>query len=454
MKKILFGLMALGVLTACKDSYDDYAAPQKYDPETAVNVQIAFTPTSQSINMNTDADKDIALFNYTTQNTEVDNVTATIILVDPSGQTQYNDTLTGFSKDGVIYVADNDVERAFGAKYGSHNTSQQYRSEVKADIVAHTANGDGVFFEENTSINLQMATLPEYSDGYKVTVDGVEGGKLEKQADGTYKATVTTKEPNSSILFWAVNGSSEEMLGTYIEDNSTGYGGIALGSNAKTINIVNPGDYIVTLDTKFGLYSVVSDQLFYVGDATGWGFMPMSGGADGWFTGYYYVNLKDGVTYWGFKFAPESNWDIPSYGYSPDGKDRLLLGTNENLLLPDGYEPGFYKIRASKKELRYTLEPITSMSLVGDAVGGWGNDVDMKYDADNKCWTVTTEFTAAQYKIRANHGWAIAWGVKDGGGFTTQDGATNMSIETAGKYTIKFAPECEGKGRLTLEAAE
>lgn len=443
MKKILFGLMALGLLTACEEDYSKYAAPQAYGPESPVNIQITFNATNYVINMATDADKDIALFSYTTSNTEITNITANVAL--------FNDTIQGYGKDGKLFVAANDVERLVGKLYGEH-TNNIYTSDAKADIVAHTANGDGTFFEQTTSARIIPAAIPDPAatgGQFKLMVNDVEAGDFEKQADGTYLIVVTTEEANSSILFVTTDGTT---VGSYNEDDNAKSNPLALNGSAKAINIAEPGEWKITLDVQKGTYLVAPavSFLYYAGDANGWSFSPLCMLKDGTFEGFYYIFKPDYSSTWGFKFATADNWDEPQYGWSDLGKNHIALGGG-NLDLYDDFGSGFYRIKVSKEDETYSVEPINVISIIGSATGdpNWGTDIDMTYDTTDRCWKVTTALVAGEMKFRVNHDWSLSWGAAEEG-MTYENGA-NLYVSEAGTYTVKFHPECNGHGWWSLE---
>ena len=316
MKKIFFGLMALSALTACDGDYSDYAAPQKYGPEEAVTIQIAFSPSDYALDMASDADKDVPLFSYTTSNEEITSITAEVIRVDEGGDI-YNDTIPGYGKDGKLYIAANDMDRVVGTRFGSHYADYVYNFDIKADVVAHTASGDGTFVSAKTTLPVKLAPIPEYDDGYKATVNGVAAGNFAKQADGTYRVSISTTEKNSSILLYAINGANEEVMGSYIEDNNATQAGIALGANAKTINIAEPGNWVIILDVQYGTYAIEEDiptEFYMTGSELGWGgtWLPLilvnsnwddSGKSKGvfWILRYFSAGEE-------FKFAPKADW--------------------------------------------------------------------------------------------------------------------------------------------------
>ena len=87
------------------------------------------------------------------------------------------------------------------------------------------------------------------------------------------------------------------------------------------------------------------------------------------------------------------------------------------------------------------------MGVIGSATpNGWDSDTYMTYDNSDGSWNLTIELTDGEIKIRANDGWDINWG---GSIEEPTFNAGNMAV-TAGNYSIKFVPVCDGKNKLTM----
>ena len=367
------------MLAACDGDYKDYAAPQKYNPEEAVDIQIAFTPTNVAIDMANDADKDIALFNYTTSNEVISSITAKVIRVDES-DAQYNDTIDGYGKDGKLYVAANDVDRVVGTRFGSHDASLVRNLSIKADVVAHTETGDGTFTAQTTTLPVKQAPIPEYSDGYKATVNGVDAGDFEKQANGTYKISVSTTEKNSSILFYAINGTSEEVMGSYIEDNDASEASVALDTNAKAVNIAEPGNWVIILNVENGTYAIEEDiptEFYMTGSELGWGdtWLPLilvnsnwddTGESKGvfWILRYFKAGEQ-------FKFAPGAAWKGDFGGNQMSVTDKAAAGYTDDDSNCKVENAGWYTLTLRPQQKSLIIGK-PQVYLCGEVVkGGW-----------------------------------------------------------------------------------
>ena len=81
------------------------------------------------------------------------------------------------------------------------------------------------------------------------------------------------------------------------------------------------------------------------------------------------------------------------------------------------------------------------------SINGWADDVEMTWNADERCWQVTTDGIDGEYKFRANHDWAINWGGDVNG--LTQDGS-NLSI-TTGTYTFKLYLTYNGAHKVVIK---
>lgn len=446
MKKIIFGMMALAAFTGCDGDYEDWAAPQTYPQVDPLTINVAIASTATNINMNTDADRSIDLFSLTNDNSEITGFDIDVILL--------GDTIEGTYNEGKIYVEANDVERVV-ALYNNSNTATTYSNiDVTADVSPTFEDGDALYFSATRKLDVTLAGVPEYTGGYKVSVESAEVGSLSRNSDGTYSCLVQTTENNSSVLFSAVTDDGSKIsLGTFEENNTSTTGVIAVGEAAYGIVIPAAGPYSITLDIVNGTYTIKSVALFYSGDANGWGFSPMCRMSDGLYVGYYQIYEYDGENNWGFKFPTADNWDEPQYGWSDQGADHIALGGG-NLNLPDGYSSGFYQITVNTAELTYSLQLINTVSIVGDVVGHdtyWKTDIDMTYNPTEYCWTATNvTLNAGLFKFRADHAWTISWG-SDGNGALTSANGGNLAIDADGTYTIKFWPNCDGEGVYTIE---
>lgn len=144
------------------------------------------------------------------------------------------------------------------------------------------------------------------------------------------------------------------------------------------------------------------------------------------YEGYIYLGAGDE-----FKFA-DGSWDV-NWG-SSDGKTLEPGGAN---IKAD--QAGCYYIQIDLEALTYKME-LANWSLVGDAVGGWDNDIDMEYDKDNNIYRAIYTFDGSgQFKFRANHAWDRNYGLDpDGDEGDLKLGGDNIT-PLPGEYTVTLS---------------
>ena len=147
---------------------------------------------------------------------------------------------------------------------------------------------------------------------------------------------------------------------------------------------------------------------------------------DGVYEGYVYFHENDNM----FKITPERNWDA-DWG----------VGADPGTLDPDGgdipvEDAGYYRFVVDIENLEYETTA-TEWGLIGEAVGGWGDDDDvmMTYDIDEKVWSVTTDLSAGLLKFRANGSWDLNYG-DDGADGTLQLDGDDITVPESGNFTV------------------
>ena len=72
------------------------------------------------------------------------------------------------------------------------------------------------------------------------------------------------------------------------------------------------------------------------------------------------------------------------------------------------------------------------LGIVGDAVGGWSDDIEMNFDTKKQRFYADVELTAGSIKFRADGKWDTSFGSKTEG---LLNSSGNIKV-TAGKYRI------------------
>ena len=141
-----------------------------------------------------------------------------------------------------------------------------------------------------------------------------------------------------------------------------------------------------------------------------------------------------------FKITPAPNWD------NDWGGALIQDGNNySGTLVPKGSDllvaPGCYSIVFNTSTLAVTLNKTNDWGIIGSATAnGWNSDQNMFYNGQRKMWEITADFTAGEFKFRANDDWVTSYGDGNHDGILDTSDSNNISIATAGNYTIRFDP--------------
>lgn len=222
----------------------------------------------------------------------------------------------------------------------------------------------------------------------------------------------------------------------------------AVFSNSVKINVV----------PSFSVAPSFAEFIYMMGNFNGWTDpVPMRSLTDenGDFTGVYRCfNYLDG----GFKFRPNAdNWD-GDFGQNNDGElgELIVEGekdcNTENFV--DTWAPGFYMIEVNISEMKLTVTPVSSISIIGTVNGSWDTDTDMTYNTATGAWEVTTALTTGAMKFRMNHDWAISWGGANDDPKAydnlTHDNGKDLDLDADGTYFIQLFIQTEGNNRVVI----
>jgi hypothetical protein len=132
-----------------------------------------------------------------------------------------------------------------------------------------------------------------------------------------------------------------------------------------------------------------------------------------------------------FKFTQGGSWAV---NWGDTGADGTLDPGGDDFSIT---ESGFYKINVDLDALTYTIEK-TEWGLIGDATpGGWSDDTNMTYDANEKALVVSIDLVPGKIKFRANDGWDLNYGDNGADALLERDGS-DIPIAAAGNYLIKL----------------
>lgn len=215
--------------------------------------------------------------------------------------------------------------------------------------------------------------------------------------------------------------------------------GTAITDNGPNIPIRVPGMYKIQFNSSTGVYYLESgSSIGIIGEATvlGWD-QDIDMFNDPTDPNKFFVTLD--LTAGGCKFRMDNDWPINWGGPNfPTGIGEL--GSSDNI--PVAFD-GEYRITIDTSTKEYIFEetnPYMTIGIIGDAVMGWDEDVDMIRNVDNPSeWTLVYDLKEGPIKFRANDDWPINWGGTD---FPTGTGVDNSNenipVSPSGKYNIKF----------------
>lgn len=453
-KKILFAFVIAAGLASCSEDYTDWNNPQHNDAEEAVAAAygVQFVGSGVDVNMGDENNPEkIKLVSMATNNPDVDSlrfmsikVNNQVIPYTVEGNDAYVST---YSLDSCAMVA--------------LKTRKYEKRELNVDVEAtvYPKSKTAVAIKGELKQNETPIPTPEIDPkGYYILGDienvgwtPSKGLMMTDKGNGIYTATVTTTNDENWFKFYGATGFSTDdnnwdlvnkyQYGCQVNGDAATFNMLEW-KDVKTPTIAGAGTWIVTLDMINCTYTISKPILYMAGDANGWAQIDYLASVDGSsFTGFMYLNQN------GFKFCSEPNWDGTNYGATFFSKE------GDNIIMTE--EAGYYKVDVDLSAKTYTLTPITTIGVIGDATeGGWDSDQDMTYVPYNSetkepgYWEIKDiNLTAGAIKFRANDAWDISWG-GDINSLTTNNGG-NITVE-AGIYNIKLYAWADGYAKCEL----
>ena len=158
-------------------------------------------------------------------------------------------------------------------------------------------------------------------------------------------------------------------------------------------------------------------------------------GEDGIFRGF--LNNTEGE----FKLCTQYGWDGTNFGMA-DGAISADGGAG-NISLPKG----LYYIEFDDVNLALVTIPVTSVSLIGEGVGGWDKDYAyLEYDAETNAWLGAANVVEEkEYKVRFNEAWNVVVDGKEydfslgGDAADLQFRGSNLKTEGAGIFNFRLS---------------
>lgn len=450
MKSKLLYILALATsLVACTDDYTDWAAPLQSEPENPIDVSLSASAPSAIDIASVEGDS-VIVFTAT--------VNAPEGCVLASYKLTLNDTQDlPVSLGGKAAVSD--LNNAVFSLYGRRPTER-----VMNAVLAGYVNVKGASVKVSQPLQLSVTPKAPFIDQAYYLVGDMCGWAVETKLPFNHSEADVYEDPVFSIVFtttadnqyWKIIPKTNVDGGDLWAVGETGVVGVAVDGDASMSGTLTTTDPQAGKIEKAGMYRMVLNMMEYtytieelnfapyiyeIGNNTGWGDVcPLAGlNYDGQYKGFAYLDGE-------LKYRPhENDWNDDWGKASGDAyAGTLTTEGGDNI---DAVAPGFYMMDVDLATLTYKHTLIETMGVIGSATpNGWDSDTYMTYDNSDGSWNLTIELTDGEIKIRANDGWDINWG---GSIEEPTFNAGNMAV-TAGNYSIKFVPVCDGKNKLTM----
>lgn len=300
-------------------------------------------------------------------------------------------------------------------------------------VRAFATNSAGTAYGENIEFTTLADILTWYLPGdyVEASYPGSGLGNWNPENSPFVMSTIDNGTSLEGYVYFG-NDNNQWKFATQPNWNGPNYGDAGGGA-------LDPG--ADNISSPKGFYKINADAtaLTYTAIAQVWGVIG-SGSPMGWDDETPLVYSPEMIKWKGamhlkaeeIKFRANHNW---GFNYGSDAADGTLQPSGANI--PIEVEADYQIELDFSTPNEYTYN-VYRWGLIGDATpGGWSDDTNMTWDADNGVFTVTLELTAASFKFRANDGWDVNYG---GDLNALTPGGDNISISEAGNYTITFDP--------------
>ncbi len=291
-----------------------------------------------------------------------------------------------------------------------------------------------------TDKTYKMTQDAENANVYNIRIDGISRDFWFKIAnENCYTAADFWNE--GSLLAFPADGV-QALSGNLVQGNQ---GAFCLPGylNATYIDI--------TINTEELTYTITTDGQEPEDDPDAeYEYLYITGDADGWNgNGGKVASIKGENDYYGFvnvgtvfKFQKiQGEWGI-NWG----GSNGTLVSNGANI-----EASGYVYVNANLNNMTYSVTPITSMGVIGDATqGGWETETPLTYNAETNTWEGTITFTDGEFKFRGNNNWDISFGGTLNKLVLNSD--VNIHVE-AGTYNVALKLVCPGEYSATLTPA-
>lgn len=463
MKKIsLYFLLALvGMLTtACNEDFKDWNDPQSWPQEDAIVIPGFAATAGDVVDLNAITATDtVRIFNLpTTALPEGYALADARVIANPTDINTVVNTKLECETDGKMANAKEALQAMVKSTYGLRPVARKFTCQVLVDA---KKDGQAVLIDAG-AIEIQVIPeAPEIEEAYYLTGNFNEwnnsntdfelsNGGADPYENSEFTCMIPAEKVTGDLEFKVTpkSGLGGDWSKCLCADgaNEGKFVGNNKGDNFKFAAVADAKYYKVTFDMLNTTWKVealnFADYIYEIGSNTSWGeSIPMKHvNGQGEYVGYAYLDGE-------FKFKPngeKDNW-TGNWGQDANGAAGSLVLDGGNCKVDHA---AWYMMTVDLSKLTWKVTELTTIGIIGDATpGAWDSDTPMTYNAAAGCWEVTTDLAAGQLKFRANNGWNINWG---GTAAELRNNGENLVIETAGNYTIKLYPICDGKSHCTI----
>ncbi len=331
-KKILFGMSALALATACTDDYTDWAAPQANDAVPAKTIECTIAAAQdETFVLDNIADESVKLLNVTLPegvSTESYNVKLT---AEGANYADYNITA-----DAVGYVKVADLQKATTEMFTKEAVERTFSAIVSTTVSVKGQTSTAGIQVESDPITVKVVPLTPQFNPFIYFIGATDGWQASDQklaspaGDGLYTGYCYVADPNGwglAFKFQTVPGSWDNQInaGTFTTKTGvTGDDNIEVAEEGVYYFEVNLATASITA-TKVTTMGIIGEFNSWVGD------VEMTWNA----TDFCYEATDPGITASGWKFRMNNDWAI-NLGGSLDnltnGGDNLsAVGTTVKL---------------------------------------------------------------------------------------------------------------------------
>ena len=433
-KKILFGLALVASVAACTDDYKDWGEPQVIAQPTVATFGNGSIASVGTIDLNALAEGQDSV-----QVCTITAPSASNSAFSPVYVINFGDKTFELDQQGRIAVAD--LQQYISDNYGRNpNITRTLGATVQMWVNDGTTS---IKLAESDPFEVNAIAQAPYIDpeGYYIVGNIDEwkcvkvdewhlvnnGGDVYENPVFTYVLPAVEGIETYEIKFIPASDFNEDgtistwdhALSAPKDVDEVAYSGMFSydnsGGNIKFAAEEGALYYNITLNLLDGKYYVdpvsFKPYIYFIGATDGWKASEQklaSPNGDGIYTGYCYVADPNG---WGlaFKFQTTAgSWDNEINANTFKTMEGAT-GTN-NIEVT---EEGVYYMEVNLVDASIKVVKVETMGIIG-AFNGWGDDVQMIWNADDYCYEATeVGVTADGWKFRVNNGWDINLGGND-----------------------------------------